>query len=323
MPSCAPARARRSWQAAPLVLLLAACAAACTPAGPPDRTGTAPAASSHSPAAGPVAVQISQRRGQEAKRRFILQVANTSGRPLVIEAAAVRSVLYDGDAAWVPVRAGGTRLGPGRTVSLAVDLPAPHCRPPESSSAPPRSDAAEPGPEAGAVLTVDGGSGPARLQVAAPDPFGVLARSHNQDCLAEAVGRIASLSLDPQLKRAGSRTARSAIVSVRIVPAGGTGTLSIESPAPTTLLGEDPDHPWPRGIVVAGRDAPRTLELHIVPARCDAHAVAEDRLGTKLPLRLTAGGYRGVLRLEPPPELARAVYSFITAACRTRQDGGQ
>ncbi|MFD1214794.1 hypothetical protein ACFQ36_22460, partial [Arthrobacter sp. GCM10027362] len=181
----------------------------------------------------------------------------------------------------------------------------------------------EAGGQAADVLRVAGSAVAGKLRVAAPDPFGILQRSHTRDCLAQAAGRVAVLSLDPELTLAGNGTARSAVVGVHIAPTGGTGTFTIEGPAATTLLDEDAAHPWPRNVVVAGTGAPRTLKLHIVPARCDAHAVAEDRLGIKLPLHLSAGDYRGTLRLEPPPDLARAVYSFIASACRNKQAGPQ
>jgi hypothetical protein len=310
MVSRTPGRTRR--HAAPWVLLFALLAAACTPAGQPGPSTPGGATATASPA-GPVTVQISQRRGQETKRRLILEVTNISGNPVRIRAAALATPLYDAAAAWAPVRAGGTTLAPGATVSLAVSLPAPRCGA--------HTTGATGG--AAAVLTVARDTGPEQVHIAAPDPFGLLARSHTQDCLAEAAGRVATLSLAPQLDVSGRGPDRSAVVGLRTAPAGGTGTFTIETPVPTTLLDEDPAHPWPRNVVIAGADAPRTLALHVVPARCDAHAVAEDRLGIRLPLRLAAGAYQGTLRLEPPPELARAVYSFIASACRDRQAAAQ
>jgi hypothetical protein len=295
----------------PAVLLLAF-SAACLPAGQSGLPAQAPAGTASSPAAG-ISVEISQRRGQETRRRLILQVTNHLDNPVVIEAAALHSPLYDGAAAWVPVRAGGTGLDAAGTVSLPVSLPEPRCGQEQTS-----------GPaEAAVELTLGTGSGTLRQRVPAADPFGFLGRSHNQDCLARAAGRLARLDLDPQLETEGSGSARSAVVSLHIAPAGGNGTLSIESPAATTLLDEDTAHPWPRNIQVSGTAAPRTVPLHLVPARCDAHAVAEDKLGLRLPLRLAAGSYRGIVRLEPPPELARAIYSFIASVCRDRQSEGQ
>src|SRR3954471_4150015 len=156
MVSRTPARARR--QAAPLVLLLAMLGA-CSPAGQPGPSTPGGAVSTSSPA-GPVTVQISQRRGQEIKRRLILEVTNVSGGPVRIDAAALVAPLYDGAAAWSPVRAGGTALDPGATVSLAVSLPAPRCGPPATGGA----------GEASAALTMQTDSGTEQFGIAAPDP---------------------------------------------------------------------------------------------------------------------------------------------------------
>ncbi|MFD1213537.1 hypothetical protein ACFQ36_15970, partial [Arthrobacter sp. GCM10027362] len=122
---------RRGRPAASLVLLLVLSGAACGPAGQPGPTPQrqAPAGTARSPAPGPVSVEISQRRGQETSRRLILEVTNSSGGRLVIEAAALQTGLYDGAAAWVPVRTGGTGLDAGSTVSLPVSLPEPKCGP--------------------------------------------------------------------------------------------------------------------------------------------------------------------------------------------------
>jgi hypothetical protein len=95
--------------------------------------------------------------------------------------------------------------------------------------------------------------------------------------------------------------------------------MTIDRIEGTTLLGEDQDMPWPRSVAVsAGGQRPgqdTVLGLHIRPARCDPHAVAEDKVGTLLPLRVRVGGREGVLKIGAGGLLRGRIYDFVTSAC--------
>jgi hypothetical protein len=51
------------------------------------------------------------------------------------------------------------------------------------------------------------------------------------------------------------------------------------------------------------------------PARCDPHAVAEDKVGTLLPVELEVGGATGVVKVAAPPALRADLYRFVAVAC--------
>ena len=72
-------------------------------------------------------------------------------------------------------------------------------------------------------------------------------------------------------------------------PAGEAASLTIVRVEGTPLLAEDPAVPWPGGVAVRAGGDVREIRLGIRPARCDPHAVAEDKVGTLLPLRVTVG----------------------------------
>jgi hypothetical protein len=149
--------------------------------------------------------------------------------------------------------------------------------------------------------------------VAADDPHGVLARIHADGCFAARVASDASLSLDDAL--APGPEPGVAILTVRAgAPPGPPPAASpiLTSVSGTTLLDEDHGQPWPRGVVLS----PGTeVRLAVRPARCDPHAVAEDKVGTVLPLTLAASGQTGVVKLAAPPGLRAAIYAFVAAAC--------
>jgi hypothetical protein len=73
--------------------------------------------------------------------------------------------------------------------------------------------------------------------------------------------------------------------------------------------------PWPRSVAVSAGGPGQQLRLHIRPARCDPHAVAEDKVGTLLPLRVRVGGREGVLKVDAGGLLRGHIYDFVTSAC--------
>ena len=75
-------------------------------------------------------------------------------------------------------------------------------------------------------------------------------------------------------------------------------SLTINGVGETTLLAEAPQAPWPHSVALRAGGPPVELRLGIRPARCDPHAVAEDKVGTLLPLRVSVAGREGVLKID-------------------------
>ncbi|MBD8045094.1 sulfite exporter TauE/SafE family protein [Arthrobacter sp. Sa2BUA2] len=240
------------------------------------------------------------------ERSVNLVISNGTETDLEITAAALDSPWYTAPAPWVPADGDGTTVRPGGRVALPAGLPAAVC---PGGADPSRADGS--GDNAASVrLTLGDGS---THTVAAPDPYASLAGVHGQDCLQQSMDEVAVIALPAGLRI--SEDGRSAVISVAVTPAGGQGALTVDTIGTTTLITEAPGKPWPRQVEISGSDAPSVLELHIVPMRCDVHALAEDKVGTRLPLEIHAGGYRGQVRLEPPREFTAAVYEFVRSAC--------
>lgn len=69
----------------------------------------------------------------------------------------------------------------------------------------------------------------------------------------------------------------------------------------------------PLGIEL-GPDGP--AEFRVVPNRCDAHVLAEDKVGTGLPLEVsTSTGAEGRLILAASDELRGQMYAFYAGYC--------
>jgi hypothetical protein len=155
----------------------------------------------------------------------------------------------------------------------------------------------------------------------AADPYGVLTRNNAEMCLAAAADAVAGFRLDPGLEV--SADGRTAVVRLLITPreagpGAEAGSLAVVRIDGTTLLAEDTAVPWPRAVSVRAGGESYEYRLGIRPARCDPHAVAEDKVGTLLPLRVMAAGRDGVLKVDAGPLLRGRIYDFVTTAC-TRQ----
>ena len=278
-------------------MVAAALLSACT--GAPRDLSPATPADNH-----PVSAAVDQGRAHYTDRVVNLLITNISRDPVLVTSATLHSALYEGAADWAPTRTGGTRVAAGSTVSLPAELPPAQC------SAGQQAEAAT----HRITVTMDSErSGLSTVEVRADDPHNVLSRNHSEDCLAQAAASVAELRIDQTLKVLPGSS--SAVVGIAVEPSGGKDSMVIESFGTTTLLDEDGKHAWPRDLRVHGTDPASRLDLHIVPMRCDQHALAEDKLGTRIPVSIAAGRWHGVLRLNAGHEFDRAVYSLITEAC--------
>jgi hypothetical protein len=290
-------RGRLQWVAAATALAAAAAGvSACT--GPEQPATTEPP---------PISVEINQSRDQYGKQAILLQLTNTTGGPLAVEEARVSTPLFRGELRWRPA-ATALELPPGQSKSLPVQLPAPECT---DGSAP-----AE-GASVTVLFTSPGQPSPQELTLGADDPFGVLGRNNAELCLAADAAAVAHIALDSSLEVAAD--ARTAVVRLVVTPkaqaGGAVKSLVLHRIQGTTLLAEVPGHPWPAGISIEQGGPPAEWRLWIRPARCDPHAVAEDKVGTLLPLQVQADGHEGQLKIAADAVLRGQLYDFVTRGC--------
>jgi hypothetical protein len=257
----------------------------------------------------PITVEVNQSRDQYGKQAIQLLLTNVSGRPLTVAAAQLTSPLFRGGILWMPT-GGGLELPPDQPKSLPARLPAPVCG---------RGQSTTQQPVATVRYSEAGQAGVREVAPVAVDPFGVLERNNMELCLAAEAAAVADIVLDRRLEVAPDF--RTAVVRLVISPkeTGGTGpgvgSLTIASIDGTTLIAEPAGGPWPRNVRIV-QGAPRTeLRLRIRPARCDPHAIAEDKVGTLLPLHVSVGGREGQLKIAAGTALRGEIYDFVASAC--------
>jgi len=297
-------------RAAAATVLLGA-AASCSSGTAGGTASPASATASATPiTTGPVTAEISQFRDNYSKQIIEIQLTNTTGHALTVLGAELTSPLFAAPIIW-SARTGGIELPPGQPKSLPAPLPAPDCGSP-----------AGPGATSGAAgdarvslrLATPEGAVPVPVMAPATDPFGVLARNNSELCLAREASAVATIALDPGLELAAD--GRTAVVRLLLQPrAAGAGELVIDRIEETTLLAEASQAPWPRSVTVRAGGAPAQVRLGIRPSRCDPHAVAEDKVGTLLPLQVRVAGREGILKIDAGSQLRARIYDFVTKAC--------
>jgi len=253
-----------------------------------------------------VSVSVQQSRADVGIRRLQVAVHNDSPDPLRITGLALESAQLAEAAVWAK---DSTTVAAGRTVNLPVSLPEPRCG--DEPSAPV------------ALLEFelsDGSTGSARL--VADDPSGRMPRLAAEDCLARDVAGLASITAAtlPRVESIGDVTV--ARLDLSIDPTGAPGALLIEEAGGSVLLSLADPADGARvttrglGLRVDGRDAASVVTLTLVPARCDPHAIAEDKRGTVFGLRVAVeGGAAGTYSVAASDDVKLALYDFVRTAC--------
>jgi hypothetical protein len=275
-----------------VVVALVLAMAGCAPAGdemqdPPDG----------------ITISVYQPRPDIPKNRIAIEVHNDGDEPVTITAATLESNFFAEGFIWGPGRTATNP--PGYAVDLRLDIPAvASC------------DAATADNAVSFAWTVGDTSG---TSVVAPDDgYHMLDRLHDEGCLVENVDAVAQLTAVSLIAPAAQPAAAELLISVE--PTGADGTVTIETISSTTLL--NPAGPdgigvsrLPLGITVDA-EGPGEIRAPIVPNRCDPHALAEDKIGTRMPLNVTlSGGTEGRYVLAASDGLRGQMYAFFSAFC--------
>lgn len=253
-----------------------------------------------------LSVAIQQGRLDVVADRLVVRFENDGGAPVTIEAFTVESpTLSPGLERTKPFE-----LDSDDAIAIRLDLPASICD-------------AEPGPVVVDVtFSTSTGSGEGRL--VADDPFDTVARVNAADCLGESVAEVAAIVMPAHLRSTGAGTERRAFIDVGIEPAAsGAGSMRIERVYGTTLLNAEDGIDWTLGTDIAVGDAPFTISLPVRPARCDAHAIADDKRGTILPFEIeTDDGRSGRLDVPASDGLKAELYAYYGERCGLEAPAG-
>lgn len=302
-----------------VVALLAApvaTVAACSPGGSASGPSSGPSSrpSSHPlPAAlaDALSVEVAQARTDRVARVVELRVRNAGAGDVTVREARLTTATTSGPA----VTERGRDVRPGSTRALRAALATPVC-PPGGVTA-----GVDPAPLVELdVVDADGRAGTVR--VVPTDEGDDLRRVHGEDCAAAAVAAGLALALDEALTTRDGPAGPVAEVVLRVRPVAGGPHVRLVRVGGTTLLRPAEGYgPWVVDVDSAAPPADGRVVLPVAPARCDLHAIAEDKRGTVLPVHAVVDG----VPLPPvfvaaPPALRGALHDHVRRACGTPDD---
>ncbi|MFB2584277.1 hypothetical protein [Herbiconiux liukaitaii] len=296
---------------------LSGCAAAPPSASPSPSSPPRPTADAAVVIDG-IGLAVLQNRPDYATRTLQLAVTNEGAAPVTVVSARFESTQFASTSDWSK----HTEVPAGLIRQLPVPLGEAVCPAPD-------------GALARLTVTVAEADGTERTVTAAPaDPFGVLERIAGEDCFEESVADTTTLRLDDRLEITGTGREAVARLTLHVEPvddgaggAGGAGepsrsSVTLVAARPTILLDPAEGDDWPLDVTVAAGDQPVAVEIDVVPARCDPHAIAEDKRGTVLPIEVTrsegdtgTGTGTGTVHVVPSDTLRVALYDFIASSC--------
>jgi len=150
--------------------------------------------------------------------------------------------------------------------------------------------------------------------VAAPvdELFPFLQPLHDADCLRERIADAATLAIAGFTASAAGEPAELLLELTGTGPDAGAVTLA--GVRDTNLLDVD-DGALGRILPVRAEAGTRRLAVPLVPARCDPHAVQEDKRGTVFAVDVELDGEPGSFDLAAEPDLRARMLSWVADWC--------
>jgi hypothetical protein len=253
-----------------------------------------------------VTISLYQPRPDIPKNRIAIEVHNDGTTPVTITAAALTSNFFAEDFVWGPGRT--ATVAPGYAVDLRVEIPP--------------VDACDDDTAANTVaFSWRVGDTTGSSVVEPDDGFHMLDRVHDEGCLVVNVDKIATLTAVSLTAPATEPGPAEFLISV--APTGADGTVTVNTISSTTLL--NPANADDIGVnqlelgIDITKDGPSEIKVPIVPNRCDPHALAEDKIGTRMPLYVTLpDGTQGRLVLAASDDLRAQMYQFYSDFCHLK-----
>ena len=250
-----------------------------------------------------VTVSVFQNRFDYSLRQLELEVTNGSTAPITVTGAAFDSTRFATPATW-----DRPQLVPnGSARDLKVQLTDPVC----GRASPKDSVVIE-------FALEDGTTGTAT--VIPTDEQGRVDAINAEDCLGVSVATIAAITAPASIRWTPGAHAPAAL-DISVVPTGAAGSLTLRDAKGTVLFAlVDPATGQPYDMqldrVVDANSPAGVIPLALAPARCDPHAIEEDKRGTFFPIDVETGdGRSGTIYVAVDDEVRRSLYQFYADYC--------
>jgi hypothetical protein len=258
-----------------------------------------------SPAQKPVALKVSvyQLRSDYAIRGAQIEITNRSALNLTITSATFGSAWF---AETVSSISTPNQLIAKGTTDFRISLADGRC---EAEKATPVVRVTYTRPDGSTGMTT----------VTPTIPFGSISVVHGQDCAQQDFEKVAKITIasalrfDPPSAADGKRIA---LLDVTFTPTGAPGSVTLHTTEDTTLLAQREGTLRTIDLTLTAASPPTTVTLDFVPEGCLQHRVAEDKIGTLIPMRVDAGPYTNALfSIASPPPVKNALLDWVGQYC--------
>lgn len=246
-----------------------------------------------------ISATLIQQRSDVAEREMQVRIRNDRDDGITVGDVSVADDRFEGIAARAVDRE--SSLAAGASVDVRVVLP------------PMRCGSGHEGMSTVTLhLVIDGSD----ITASAPvdDALDVLPGIHARECLGEALAEVAELEL---VEFVPSPPGEPAHIHLQVTPtsAGRARIVSVQSTPLLTFDGDDPTTEHPIGLEIGPRSEQVTLEIPLVPQRCDPHVVQEDKVGTVFVFDVEVEGVAGRITLPAPPEMKSTILTWVADWC--------
>lgn len=251
----------------------------------------------------PLTVSVYQLRSDYAIRGAQIEITNRSRSDLTITSATFSSPWF---AKTVSSISTPNQLLAKSTTDFRIALAAGRC------------DAAEAAPVVHLRYRLADGSTGATT-VTPTIPFDSISVVHEQDCAQQDFEKVVTISVAPALRFDPPTAAdgkRAALLDLTFTPTGAPGSVTLLTTEDTTLLAQREGPLRTIDLTMTAASAPTTVTLDVVPEGCLQHRVAEDKIGTLIPVRVDAGPYHDALfSIVTPPTIKNALFDWVGEYC--------
>lgn len=236
-----------------------------------------------------VSAVVDQGRMQRQDREAFVRVSNRSDRGLVVSELELTSSRSP-----AVVWTGTESVGAGYDTDVVVTIPRGRC-----------------GATTRYTVTLTyrvGDERERRSTLAVEDRYGAVTRVLDGDCARATLGRAARMDVGLPVEDDGALR-----VPITLTPLGWASTVRLVGYRPTPLV--RPTRESAKDVAIGS--APVRADLVLEPARCDPHAIAEDKVGRLVPVEVSAPGLPDGSTFVLPLDRQRrtAILDYVRSTC--------
>ena len=245
-------------------------------------------------------ISVFQLRSDYAPRQAQIEIHNRSAIDITVTDARFESAWFDGA---VSSASAPARVPAGVTTDFPVRLAHPRCT------------AAAASPEV--TVTYRTNKGKERAVTVTPRvPFDSLGMVHASDCAELAFESVATITPASALRYVDVGGRPVALLDLTIAPTGAAGAVTLRSTEDTTLLAQREGQLRTIDQTFTAASATTVITLSYTPSRCEQHVVAEDKVGTLVPIRVDAGPFSNALfTVAVSPAVKAEFYDWFARYC--------